>query len=171
MTRRVIDEAQFRALVAVYPLYEVAERLEIGRRAVSVLAARCGLSSAFVSRRATAAEEARIHALAEEGLSVKAIAEQTGRSHEFVARRLNGLARPVDQGAPPTRTRRRAWPRPDTTIEAALDGRRYEDVAEATLDRECPPGRWPINGVALAAVGRFVATSYTRSSADLCADA
>lgn len=171
MTRRVIDEAQFRALVAIYPLYEVAERLEIGRRAVSVLAARYGLSSGFVSRGATAAEEARIHALAEEGLSVKAIAEEMGRSHEFVARRLNGLAKPAEGCAPPSRTRRRAWPRPDTTIEAALGGRRYEDVTATTLDRECPPGRWPINGVSLAAVGRFAATSFTRSSADLCADA
>ena len=171
MTRRIIDEAEFRALVAAYPLYIVAERLDLSRRTVSVLAARYGLTSAFGVRKATAAEDASIQALAAQGHSVSHIAAQIGRSHEFVARRLNGDAPPVRESETARRPRSGAWPIPDTTIGVALDGRHYEDVAREVLDRECPPGRWPINGAALASVGRFAATSYTRSTADLCADA
>ena len=169
MTRRDIDEAEFRALVAEYPLYVVAERLEMNRRTVTLMAERYGLASAAAPPRGTAEEWTRIQALAGEGCTITHIAKQLGRSQEFVARRLNRLARPTD--APTPRRKRGTWPQPDTTIEAALKGGRYEDVAETLLRRECPAGRWPINGAALAAVGRFAATSFTRSSADLCTDA
>ncbi len=169
MSRWTLDEATLRALVAQQPFYAIAARFNIDTRAVAALAARYGLTSAFVAKAATAPEEARIAELQDAGWSIKRIAEAMGRSQDFVARRVHGLAKPVG-AAVRGRPSRGAWPRPDTNIETALRKRSYDDVDETVLARECPPGRWAINGAALAAAGRFAAGSFTRSAADLCAD-
>jgi hypothetical protein len=169
MNRVTIDEATMRQLVATHRFYEIARMYKCDVRLVGRLAQQYGLRSAFVAKAATAEEEARVRELLAAGWSVKAIAEELGRSQDFVQRRMEACDDVDDdesgEGDAPLRT---GWPIPHTTAEAALCGRRYDDVREEILDRECPPFRWPLNGAALAAAARNAAVSFSRSAADLC---
>ena len=169
MKRLDIDAATLRELVEQYPLYQIAQRYDCEARRVVALARDYGFGSAFTARPATADEVTEIFRLVDAGWSAKRIATYLGRSQDFVGRRVNNLVLPPDRHiGRPTRI---GWPKVESTPEKALCGRHYEDVDEETLLRECPPGRWPINGAALAAAGRWSATSQSRSAADLCAEA
>jgi hypothetical protein len=170
MTRRVIiPEAALRTLVARYPFYAIAQIYKCDTRTVGMLAAEYGLRSAFIAKAPTEEEVARVHALAAEGLSIKKIAQMLGRSQDFVARRVREMP-PVDDGDDDEGVSRDGWPVPDTTMSDALAGRRFEDASTDALLREWPAGRRPLNGMQLAAVGRFASRSMSRSTADLCAE-
>jgi hypothetical protein len=166
MRRVDIPEDDLRRLVSELPFHAIAERYQCDARTVSALASRLGLTSAFVPRPGTDAEDAQIAAWTRDGWSIKRIARALGRSQVFVARRVRGQALVGRTGRP----RRIGWPQPDTTAAAALGGRRYEDVSPDVVNREWPPQRRPLNGDVLASVGRFSSRSTTRTCADLCAD-
>jgi len=173
MRRLNISEDVMRTLVARHPFYEIARMFKCDTRTVGMIASRYGLSSAFAAKAATAEEEERIRELRAEGMSIKRIAETLGRSQEFVAKRASAEDSDDDddETAEERYARRRGWPRPDTTHAMALGDRTYEDMSGEILVRECPPGRWPLNGTALASVARTSSRSPSRSSADLCAEA
>lgn len=103
-------------------------------------------------------EVATIREMAAAGHSMKVIADSIGRSQDFVARRSGSGLKAIAQ-----------WPKPDTDEWRALDGRKYEDVSEAVLEREWPLPN-PIDGDAYARKKAQVANTYG-CAARMCADA
>ena len=170
MRRLEIAETVLRDLVARYPFYEIARQYQCDTRTVGVLAARYGLMHAFVAKAGTAEEDARIRDLNGQGWPIKRIADTLGRSQDFVSRRINAITDSSGGRSPYRRPSRAGWPLPYTTVDAALGERRFEDVDEDVLVRECPPHLRPLNGAALASAAQAANRSYSRSSADLCAD-
>jgi len=170
MRRFQVTEPVLRDLVARHPYYEIARMFQCDTRTVGVLAARYGLASAFVAKAGTAEEIARIRELSAQGWPIKRIADTLGRSQDFVSRRIKAVDETGDLPAPYRRPPRTGWPLPNTSAEEALSGRRFDNVDEEVLVREWPPHLRPINGAALASAAQAANRSYSRSSADLCAD-
>jgi hypothetical protein len=179
-TRLDIPSDVLAGLVARHPFYEIARMYDCDPRSVSALANLYGLTSAFGTKRATEEELARIRALVAEGWNLSRIAEDLGRSFDFVFRHVRRMERtdiaPAcdggcgDETEPYVRPSRISWPKPTTSHEEALAGRLYEDMSEQVLCREWPPRRFPVNGAALASAAQVASRSASRSCADLCAE-
>lgn len=163
--RTITDDDLFRQLASEHPFYVVAKRMGVGQRAVSNHAKRLGLPSVGAIKLPTAAEIARVNDLTAAGWSVKRIADEIGRSQDFVARRrreAQGLADPRKRGRP-TEGSRAGDP-----VSADTGDYRYEDMPESILAREWPQWRVPVNGAALAAAGRLACASMVGCSAQSC---
>ncbi|TAK98952.1 MAG: helix-turn-helix domain-containing protein [Rhodospirillaceae bacterium] len=170
MRRFQVAESVLRDLVARFPYYEIARMYKCDTRTVGALAACYGLSSAFVAKAGTAEEIERIRELSAQGWPIKQIADTLGRSQEFVSRRVKAVAESGEVQTPYRRPSRAGWPLPYTSAEEALGEQQFDDMDEQVLARECPPHLRPLNGAALASAAQAANRSYSRSSADLCAD-
>lgn len=167
-----IPEEVLADLVMRMTLSDIARMFGCDPRTVSLQAGRQGLVSPFARKNGRVEEFARMQELAAAGWSHQRIAQELGRSHDFVMRHLRRLeaSEPLELEEPDDCVSRAGWPEPDTTWEEALRGRTYDDISEAKICREWPPSRLPINGAALASAAQAANRTYSRSSADLCVD-
>jgi hypothetical protein len=168
-----IPEDVLADLVMRMTLADIARMFGCDPRTVSLQADRQGLVSPFARKDGTAEEFARIRELLAAGWPHQRIAQDLGRSHDFVVRHVRRLEagtpppKPLESGLRPLKPK---WPVPDATWEEALKGRTYDDISETTICREWPPWRLPVNGAALASAAQAANRTYTRSAADLCVD-
>jgi hypothetical protein len=167
-----IPEEVLADLVMRMTLSDIARLFGCDPRTVSLQADRQGLVSPFARNNGRAEEFARMQELAAAGWSHQRIAQELGRSHDFVMRhlrRLEGREAPTPEELDDCSSQT-GWPAPDTTPEEALGGRTYDDISEAKICREWPPSRLPVNGAALASAAQAANRTYSRSAADLCVD-
>ncbi len=151
MRPRNIPESQLREMVKTMSFAAIAKHFGCDVRAIGKLAAACGWKTCHGKHPEKPGEVARIRELRALLWSVKAIADDLGRSQEFVARRIWRLENPEQPAGGRPRVQN-DWPVRNTTDKLALKGQPlFDDVRLKQSVGE------PVNG-----------TRYARNKIEAC---